>query len=652
MTPERWKEVKAVFQEALAVDAESREAWLEGACGGDAELRGEVSSMLAAYDGADDFLTGSGTETRPMFCAHCGSHYALAHVVCPSDGEVLVEDPQALVDTTLDELYHLEAVVGRGGFGTVYRARHELLRDRVAVKVLRREFSANPSLVRRFLREGRVARAVHHPNIVAIHDLRTSSDGLVYMVLEYVEGRTLRDVLRERGRLERGEAIRLLGDVARALDAAHEAGVVHRDLKPENVMLGDGDEGRVKVLDLGLAKLREIATDEPATELTLPGQQIGSPHYMSPEQWGERPADGRVEIDARADVYALGVMAHELLTGRRPFTGETIWDVRRAHLEAPRPADAGRAIARALARDRRDRFETPGAFVAALAAEGAPNSFRSRLPRRAFLAGALAATGGAATWLALTSVGRDATPKSYAEMTEAERLGFVGERAVEVSRMLAGRDYHFPPDVRTGIKRQVDRYAARVGTGRETFGSEDLAFVFERARRHAPAIAPVFERAGVPLVVALYLPMIESEFRADQVSSMGARGMFQIIPKTGERYGATPTDLDAIDRSAEVAARHFRDCMDEFASDRMGNALALAAYNLGARDIRRYLDEVVALDDAEAESRFWSLASNTGFDAIDNAESPRYITSFFAAAIVGENPSSFGLAGDPLSKVI
>jgi hypothetical protein len=125
--------------------------------------------------------------------------------------------------------------------------------------------------------------------------------------------------------------------------------------------------------------------------------------------------------------------------------------------------------------------------------------------------------------------------------------------------------------------------------------------------------------------------------------------MFQILPKTGERYGAAPEDLDAVDRSATVAARHFRDCMDEFARDRMGNALALAAYNMGAGDIRRYLDEVVALDDAEAELRFWALASNTGLDAIDNAESPRYITSFFAAAIVGENPSRFGIAGEPLT---
>jgi soluble lytic murein transglycosylase-like protein len=242
-----------------------------------------------------------------------------------------------------------------------------------------------------------------------------------------------------------------------------------------------------------------------------------------------------------------------------------------------------------------------------------------------------------------------APAKTYAEMSEPERRAFVDERAREVSRMLAGREYQFPPDARAAVKRQVDLYAARVGTGETRFGKEDLAFVFERGRAAAPEIWPPFRRSGVPLVVALYLPMIESEYRVDERSQMGARGMFQLLPATAARYGARAEELESPARSAEIAARHFRDCMDEFASDRMGNALALAAYNMGAPGIREYLDQVEALDDAEAELRFWALAGNSGFDALDNRESPRYITSFFAAAIVGETPSAFGLPMRPLS---
>jgi hypothetical protein len=156
----------------------------------------------------------------------------------------------------------------------------------------------------------------------------------------------------------------------------------------------------------------------------------------------------------------------------------------------------------------------------------------------------------------------------------------------------------------------------------------------------------------VPDVVALYLPMIESEYRSDEMSTMRARGMFQVIPATARLYGATDADLLVPERAAAVAARHFRSCMDEFAGDRMGNALALAAYNMGSKDIRAYLDQVQALDDDEAELRFWSLASNSGFKEFANAESPRYITSFFAAAVVGENPAAFGLDGGPLSASV
>jgi serine/threonine-protein kinase len=664
MTPERWASIKAVFQEALGVEPAARAAMLDRACGEDHEMREEVESLLAAYDGAGSFMDAT-PATRVMRCSRCDSLFTAAHVVCPSDGEVLVEDPAALVDVTLDELYHVEAVVGRGGFGTVYRARHALLDDRVAVKVLRREFSANPSLVRRFLREGRVARAIRHPNVVAIHDMRTSADGLVYMVLEYVDGRTLREELAERGPLPRDEAVEILGQIARALDAAHEGGVVHRDLKPENVMLAPAadESGRViKVLDLGLAKLCEIASaPEQLTELTLPGQQMGSPQYMSPEQWGDLPADSSREVDARSDVYALGVMAYEMLVGRRPFAGETFWDVRRAHLEAPRPLEAGPAVARAMARDRADRFASAGAFVEALARveDARPRRRRARVAVGLGLAAALAGLAAVGVWWSRVEPERPAAQapatapaarKTYAEMTDTERVAFVDEQARAVSRMLAGREYRFPPDARVAVKRQVDLYTARVGTGETRFGKEDLSFVFDRGRRYAPAIAPPFARAGVPLVIALYLPMIESEYRSDEVSSAGSRGMFQIMPQTGARYGAKPEDLDSVERSADVAARHFRDCMDEFARDRMGNALALAAYNMGAKDIHAYLDDVQALDDDEAELRFWSLASNSGFKNFENRESPRYITSFFAAAIVGENPEAFGLAMRPLSS--
>ena len=235
-------------------------------------------------------------------------------------------------------------------------------------------------------------------------------------------------------------------------------------------------------------------------------------------------------------------------------------------------------------------------------------------------------------------------------MADGERIAFVDERARAVSVAMAGFEYRIPPDVRLGIKRAIDRYAAREGSTDPRIGHDDVAAVLARGRSVAPLVRAAFERERVPVVVGLYLPMIESEYRTNETSSIGARGMFQMLPATGRKYGATEADLDSVDRAAPLAARYMRERMDEFAGDRMCVALSVAAYNLGPRDIAKYLDEVVVLDQDEAEERFWAAMAGSGFQTDEKGESSRYITQFFAAAIVGENPEAFGLAGPPLSR--
>jgi serine/threonine-protein kinase len=319
-------------------------------------------------------------------CPKCGASYEPSHRFCAADGEVLEESPEALVGQTLDGQYHVEAFVARGGMGTIYRARHVLLGDRVAIKLLRPEMRTDSAWLRRFRREGQAARRFRHPNSVTVHDLRTCPDGTVYMVMEYVEGHTLDAELRRRGRFTPREALAVIEPVARVLDEAHSEGVVHRDLKPGNVMLARDDDGRVeiKLLDLGIAKLLDpsgAGGDEgmgPGPALTVAGQILGTPYYMSPEQWGETPRDGLAEIDGRADVYRLGVICYELVAGRRPFLGKTVTQLRHAHATAPppslaevcgdAPADFALAVGRAMAKDRGDRFATAGAFADALRA--------------------------------------------------------------------------------------------------------------------------------------------------------------------------------------------------------------------------------------------------------------------------------------------
>src|SRR5688572_27223379 len=311
------------------------------------------------------------------YCTACNTKYEDSVSFCALDGEVLEADPASIVTTVLDGQYQHEALLGKGGMGAVYRARHILLGDRVAIKVLPPEVRNNAEWLRRFRREGQAARRFRHNNAVTVYDLRTAADGTIYMVMEYVEGHTLDFAIKTRGRFPAAEAFDILTPIMSVLDTAHSMGVVHRDLKPENIMIGKAEKGQpvVKLLDLGIAKLREIAGAENAgnTALTMAGQVLGTPYYMSPEQWGEIPRDGNEEIDGRADIYSLGLVFYEMILGRRCFSGHTLHELRREHVATrPRPLhevipDVPRAfsdvIERATAKDRADR-QTTAAILA------------------------------------------------------------------------------------------------------------------------------------------------------------------------------------------------------------------------------------------------------------------------------------------------
>jgi serine/threonine protein kinase len=322
-------------------------------------------------------------------CTVCNQKFEDSVSFCPTDGEVLEDDLASLVGTVLDGQYQVESMLGKGGMGAVYAARHILLGDRVAIKVLPAEMRNNAEWLRRFRREGQAARRFRHPNAVTVYDLRTSPDGMIYLVMEYVEGRTLDAELKQRGRFSPAAAFAVLEPILSVLNAAHAMGVVHRDLKPENIMIGKpaaNGESTVKLLDLGIAKMREIAGEDTGgtTALTTAGQVLGTPYYMSPEQWGEIPRDGNPELDGRADIYSLGLVLYEMVSGKRPFSSLTLFELRRDHISVippplfpgvpDVPEDFSRAVARAVAKDRADRPETATAFASELQAalENAP----------------------------------------------------------------------------------------------------------------------------------------------------------------------------------------------------------------------------------------------------------------------------------------
>ncbi len=263
-----------------------------------------------------------------LHCPICGREYLTETLVCPEDNSPLQADSTVVVETpvdpligcTLDDKYRIEKRLGIGGMGTVYRARHLLIDRPVAVKVLNPRFVEDEAAQVRFRREARAAGRLQHTNAVGVTDFGSTSDGYVYIVMELLEGRTLREVLAKEAPLDTARAVALMLQTAAAVAAAHDAGIIHRDLKPANVFIVQNSEvpAVVKVLDFGIAKLAtETLEDDDSKTLTLVGAMIGTPRYMSPEQ-----CEG-AELTPAADVYSLGVILYEMLSGVVPFSGST-----------------------------------------------------------------------------------------------------------------------------------------------------------------------------------------------------------------------------------------------------------------------------------------------------------------------------------------
>ncbi len=273
----------------------------------------------------------------------------------------------AALQRALEPQYRLERELGRGGMGVVFLATDTALDRRVAIKVVHPELAAHPSIVRRFLAEARTIAKVRHPSIVAVHAAGTA-DGLLYYVMDEVAGESLRQRLAREGRLPTGDVARIVADLAAALDAAGRAGVVHRDVKPENVLLEEGT-GRAMLADFGIARAMVVETGGPSTGQ---GVAVGTPAYMSPEQ-----AAGE-EVDSRSDLYALGVVAYEMLAGHPPFQGTNRVVVSRHIAERPVPIDKARpdcprplfaAIMKSLEKQPNDRWQSGEELRQALAGE-------------------------------------------------------------------------------------------------------------------------------------------------------------------------------------------------------------------------------------------------------------------------------------------
>jgi serine/threonine protein kinase len=677
MTPERWQQVEDVLQAALDRPLQERVAFLDEVCGGDEELKDEAAQLLTAYDEAGDFIEQPAMAT---------------------DARVLIGDEPFVNVGRVIGPYRIIEELGAGGMGEVYLAQDTRLARLVALKILHSFFASDQARLRRFQREARAASALNHPNILTIHDVG-ESENIHYIATEFIDGQTLRELIPPGG-LSLEETIAIITQVASALEAAHAAGIIHRDIKPENIMRRT--DRIVKILDFGIAKLTEVAPSESASEAptmtkaqTETGVVMGTVGYMSPEQ-----ARGLL-VDERTDIWSLGCVLYEMLAGRAPFIGATRLDTLVAVLErepaplvqltedAPAPLQQlQHIIGKALRKDRNERYKTVSLMLddlksvsseAALAAS-APASIAAATPpssasalagqetrqaqRRILQALIVIALLAATVFFYSRSAARreanqgnapaatNATAtKLYTQMSEREQLAFIHEQEQRISAQMGERPARLNEDALRAIKRHVDSYVARLGSISTVPGSEDLRVIYARPAPYLPLVARSFAARKVPIMVGIYLPMIESEYRPCFENSFGSKGIFQFMPQTAKLYGVAHEEMCDMEKMTPAAAHYIADLMAELGDDAESMTLVLLSYNRGSNWVRDTLRRLRESDAENYERNFWTLFVNR--DKLDDEfrREAGYVPRFFAAAIIGENPQTFELQTPPLTTL-
>ncbi|HXU04032.1 MAG TPA: serine/threonine-protein kinase [Polyangia bacterium] len=416
--------------------------------------------------------------------------------------------------------YRITAKLGEGGMGVVYLAEHPVIGKKVAMKAIHPELSKNSDVVSRFVTEAKAVNQIGHEHIVDIADFGNTSDGEFYFVMEYLQGESLSDRLRRENRLAAGSALSITAQIADALNASHEQGIIHRDLKPENIFLcvnrGAGRDF-VKVLDFGLAKL--TLSDQKVSHKTRTGSVMGTPYYMSPEQ-----CEGKIEIDHRADIYSLGVLLFEMLTGKVPFGGDGYGEIIVKHVTMPPPSvrslneelpeEIDLILYRALAKDRDQRFQTMAELQAALLD---PQRYASSAPVIGIPDD-------------LSGVARAASPMARAEMDARSKIGFGS--GLEVDRAAGG----IPSTFREGRGEIFERFIPKKKNGMLAFYTGILFL--------AVAVVVMFTSRGggnkqqLPAApVSLHPSAVRINFNSDPDGAV-------VLRADGKTLGLTPLSIE------------------------------------------------------------------------------------------------------------
>ena len=690
MTPERWQQIEQVLQAALDHAPQERASFLNEACSGDEQLQHEASSLVDAYDEAGDFIE------QPAIV---------------QDAHVLISSQELGNIGREIGPYKIIGRLGGGGMGEVYLAEDARLERRVALKILPAYFVSDDARLRRFQREARAASALNHPTILTIHEVG-DLDGVHFIATEFIDGQTIRELIANDD-LSLKDALDIGIEVASALSAAHAAGIVHRDIKPENIMRRS--DGLVKILDFGIAKLMEQTTAEIPTVTraqTETGVVLGTVGYMSPEQARALTVDERTDIWSLGVVLYEMLTCRAPFTGAtRMDTMVAILERDPAPLvqlndnSLPALRTLQNLVGKSLHKDRAERYQTAVELLTELSsvrqelvadesseqlalslmrstdrvqaseastklvreqgashssASSETNGYRryglmmlSLVVLAIVIAGIFAyrRSGLRANIPGATPFASATTNKLYVEMNPAEQLHFVDEQEQRISAMMGDRPVRLNDEALRAIKVQLDRYGARKDSTSDKPGAESLKVIYSRAVPLVPMIAQAFAARRIPIIVGIYIPMIDSGYKPCFENSIGAKGLFQFLPQTAEQYGVARADMCDVEKMAPAAAHYIADRMAELGDDSQSMTLVLLSYNRGpdpVRDALRSLRET----DTNYERNFWTLYANR--DKLDDGfrnESAYYVPAFFAAAIVGENPRNFDLQIPALSTL-
>ena len=473
-----------------------------------------------------------------MQCPSCQTPVDAQQRFCPACGTALSvaeerAEEAAIVGKTLGGKYKVVRLLGEGGMGAVYEGEQPLgtAKRKVAIKTLHPHLSRDPTIKARFEREVGTVAELEHPNTIQVYDFGASADGILYIVMEFLQGKSLAVILEKEGPMSPDRVERIMRQIGGSLEEAHGRGIVHRDLKPDNVVLVEraGKKDFVKVLDFGIAK-RSHEVDSTERKLTQQGMVLGTPPYMSPEQFAGRAIDGR------SDIYSLGVMAYEMLTGRLPFQANTAWEWATQHMtQAPIPIESlaeglrapeamRQAIHRALAKAPEERFQSVAEFVDAFT-------------------GATSAQVGRTAAHAEGAAGRKQKTEVGAPLDVAEAFGGALPQGLVPGHTPIGSNVSFPTP--GGIPQPPPREAAR-GPGRGVLlavagvilvaSAGAIAFSL-RGSSGGESKAVVFDPAAAPAPATSLLP---SSVAAEEPTAPVSTGGADVPPLTGGGSRSVP----------------------------------------------------------------------------------------------------------------